>query len=145
MAERSDQHDRTLTTRDAAIIACVTSAVVHAALVPDHVTEEPLIGSLFCAAAAALVVAAVALARPALRPAPVAAAAVFAALLVAYPVTLVVQGDGIDALGVGTKAVELIGLGAAVRSRGHVESSASVDVLAGVVVALLLLSLGHSH
>jgi hypothetical protein len=77
--------------------------------------------------------------------APSAAAALFAALIAAYPVVTVAGGDGFDALGITTKAVEAVGFGAALTSRGESRSFGSVDVLLGVMIGLLLLSLGHTH
>lgn len=138
--------DRPLTIRDAAIAACVTSAVVHAVLAPGHISEQPLVGVLFGAAAAALLGAAYALTRPSVAAAPAATAALFVALLAAYPVTLLASGVGVDTLGVATKVVEAVGLATALAARRARDSFASADVLVGVFVGLLLLSLGtHTH
>jgi hypothetical protein len=136
--------ERPLTRRDVAVAACVTSAVVHVFLVREH-ASEPLLAVSFALAVGALVGLAYVLTRPSGAWAPSAAAALFATLIVAYPVVTVAGGDGFDALGFATKAVEAVGLGAALTSRGESRSFGSVDVLLGVMIGLLLLSLGHTH
>jgi hypothetical protein len=136
--------ERPLTRRDVAVAACVTSAVVHAFLVREH-ASEPLLAVSFAVAVGALAGLAYGLTRPSSAWAPSAAAGLFAALIVAYPAVTVAGGDGFDALGIATKAVEMVGLGAALTSRGESRSFGSVDVLLGVMIGLLLLSLGHSH
>jgi hypothetical protein len=135
---------RSLTVRDAAITACAASAVVHAWLATAHY-DEPLLASSFVAAAIGLVFAGAALTRPELRLAPVATAALFAALLATYPAVTLAMDDGFDALGVATKLVEAIGLGSALMARRREQSFGSADALVGVVIAMLLLSLGHGH
>jgi hypothetical protein len=136
--------ERPLTRRDAAVAACVTSAIVHAFLVREH-ASEPLLAVSFALAVGALAGLAYGLTRASSRWAPPAAAALFAALIVAYPVVTIAGGEGFDALGIATKAVEAIGLAAALTSRSESRSFGSVDVLLGVMIGLLLLSLGHTH
>jgi hypothetical protein len=136
--------ERPLTRRDGAIAACVTSAIVHGFLVREH-GSEPLLAVAFALATAALAALAYALTRPAFRWAPPVAAVLFAALLAAYPVVTLSNGERFDALGIATKAVEAVGLGASLTIRGESRSFGSADVVVGVLVALLLLSLGHSH
>jgi hypothetical protein len=136
--------ERPLTRRDGAIAACVTSAIVHGFLVREH-SSEPLLATSFALATAALAGLAYALTRPAFRWAPPAAAVLFAALIVAYPAVTLLNGERFDALGIATKAVEALGLGAVLTLRGESRSFSSADVLLGLLVALLLLSLGHSH
>ena len=136
--------DRPLTRRDGAVAVCVTSAIVHGFLVREH-ASEPFLAISFALATVALAVLAYALTLPRFTWAPAASAALFAALLVAYPVVTLANGERFDALGIATKAVEAIGLGAALTLRGESRSFGSVDVLLGLIVALLLLSLGHSH
>lgn len=136
--------ERPLTRRDVAVAACVTSAVVHSFLAREH-ASEPLLAASFALAVAALAGLAYGLTRPSIVWAPSAVAALFAALIVAYPVVTVAGGDGFDALGIATKSVEAVGLGAALTSRGHSRSFGSVDALLGVLIGLLLLSLGHTH
>ena len=136
--------ERPLTRRDVAVAGCVTSAVVHAFLVREH-ASEPLLAASFALAVGALAGLAYGLTRPSIAWGPSAAAALFAGLIVTYPVVTVAGDDGFDALGIATKAVEVVGLGAALTSRGESRSFGSVDVLLGVMFGLLLLSLGHSH
>jgi hypothetical protein len=136
--------ERPLTRRDAAVAACVTSAIVHGFLVREH-ASEPLLAISFALAVAALAALAYGLTRPSLTWAPAATAALFAALIVAYPAVTIAGGEGFDALGIATKAVEAVGLVAVLTSRGEPRSFGSVDVLLGVMIGLLLLSLGHSH
>jgi hypothetical protein len=135
---------RSLTVRDVAITACAVSAVVHAWLAAVH-RDELLLALSFAAATLALGVAGLALTRADLRSAPAATAALFAALLAAYPIVTLTMEDGFDALGIATKLVEAIGLGAALASRRSSKSFGSADALVGVVIAMLLVSLGHGH
>jgi hypothetical protein len=133
--------------RELTIGALTTSAVVHAVLAPQH-TDEPLLAAAFAAAAVAAVVVAAALTRPALRLAPALAAALFASLLVAYPVVGYFTGDGVQALDVGTKLVEGVGLLAALNADDDEEVSfAPLTVIVGVFLAILLVSVsgGHRH
>jgi hypothetical protein len=117
---------------------------VHAWLVSVHL-DEPFSVVPFGAAAVAAAVVGYALTRPALGMAPVAAAALFGALLLAYPIVVALTDDVVDGLGLATKAVEAVGLVAALRSRSQTESFGSADALVGFVLAVLLLSLGHEH
>jgi hypothetical protein len=144
--ERQDSLWRALGARAIAIGALGTSAVVHSALVFDH-SDELLLAGAFAAAAVAAAVVAFALTRVELTLAPVAAAVLLASLLVAYPLYYVATGEHVDALGVGTKTVEAVGLLAALRARGDLNASlAPVTALAGFLLAFLLLSLaGGSH
>jgi len=131
--------------RDVAIAACAASAVVHAWLLTAH-RDELLLAASFGVAAVALALAGFALTQPSRRSAPPAAAALFAGLLAAYPVVVLVGGEGFDALGLVTKAVEAVGLAAALGARRRTESFGSVDALIGVVLGTLLVSvLGHGH
>jgi hypothetical protein len=130
--------------RDVAIAACAASGLVHAWLVSVHL-DEPLLAASFAAAVVGAAAVGYALTRPDLRAARVGAAALFAALLAAYPVGLLATDDPVDGLGLGTKAVEAIGLVAALRSSTRTDSFGSADALVGFIVAVLLLSLGHDH
>jgi drug/metabolite transporter (DMT)-like permease len=134
-----------VTRRDVIIAAAVTSAFVHAWLVVEHRSETLLAGS-FALAVVALIAVAHALTRPALRWAPPAAAALFASLLVAYPVVTLAGGDEFDVLGIATKAVEATGLVASLTLGGESRSFGSADAVLAVLVGLLLVSFaGHSH
>jgi hypothetical protein len=119
--------------RELTIGALTTSAVVHAVLVPQH-TDEPLVAA--------------ALARPALRFAPILAAALFASLLVAYPIVHYLTDGDVQRLDVGTKIVEAVGLLAALNARDDEEVGfAPLTVIVGVFLAVLLVSVsgGHHH
>ena len=133
--------------RELTIGALATSAVVHAVLVPQH-TDEPLLAAAFAGATLAAVVVAVALLRPALRFVPSLAAGLFASLLVAYPVVGYFTDDEVQALDIGTKLVEAVGLLAALNARDDDEVSfAPLTVIVGVFLAVLLVSVsgGHNH
>jgi hypothetical protein len=132
--------------RDVAIGAAVASAIVHAVLIERH-TSEPLLAASFGAAAAAGVAVALALAATTYRLVPILAIALFAGLLVAYPAVHVLTNEHVDALDLATKAVEAVGLIGALLTRAEDDAPlAPLDVLAGVLVATLLLSaLGHTH
>jgi hypothetical protein len=119
-------HEDTRTTvvaRDALVVACAVSAGVHAALTPEHLREEPAAGVGFLLSTVLLAALLVALTlRPASRAAVVAAGAVLAGLLVAYAFAVTTgvpvlhpDTEPADGLGLATKAVELVGLLAAVR------------------------------
>ena len=107
--------------RDALVVACAVSAGIHAALTPEHLREEPAAGIGFLVSTVLLAALAVALIlRPATRAA--AAAAVLVGLLVAYAFAATTgvpvlhpDVEPADGLGLATKAVELVGLAAALR------------------------------
>jgi hypothetical protein len=133
--------------RELTIGALTTSAVVHAVLVPQH-TDTLLLAAAFAAASLAAVLVAVALTRPALRYAPLLAAGLFASLLIAYPVVNFISGGDVQALDVGTKIVEGLGLLAALKARDDEEVGfAPLTVIVGVFLAILLVSVsgGHHH
>ncbi len=144
--ERHESLWRALGARTIAIGALATSAVVHSALVFDH-SDELLLAGAFAAAAIAAAAVAFALTRLELTLAPVAAAVLLASLLLAYPLFYTASGDHVDALGLGTKSVEAVGLLAALRARGDRDTSlAPVTAIAGFLLAFLLLSVaGGSH
>ena len=107
--------------RDALVVACAVSAGIHGALTPEHLREEPTAGIGFLVSTVLLAVLGVALTlRPTSRTAVAAAGALLAALLVAYAFA-VTRGvpmlhpdvEPADGLGLVTKAVELVGLAAA--------------------------------
>jgi hypothetical protein len=112
---------RTSATRDLLIVACAVSAGVHAALVPEHLRESTAAGGGFIAATLLLATLCVALTtRPARRVALGVAALTFAGLLVSYALAvtsgmpvLMAEPEPIDGLALATKAVELVGLFAA--------------------------------
>jgi hypothetical protein len=119
---------------------------VHAVLAPEHFSSHPVVATLFLVATVALILFALALARPWLRWAPVAGAVLFAALIVSYPLVHEITNERTDALGIGTKLIEAAGLVACLRSVRKLETSlAPIDVITGVFVGMILLSFGHKH
>lgn len=103
---------RTSFERDAVAVTCAISAGIHAALVPGHPAFAPAAVLLAAATVAAL-------RRPGRRTA-AATAALLAGLLGAYGFALTMgvpllhpHVEGVDGLALFTKAVELLGLAAA--------------------------------
>jgi hypothetical protein len=132
--------------RDVAIGACAASALVHAVLAPEHFSDHPIVAVSFAVATGALLLLALALTRPWLSWVPVVGAALFGALILAYPLVHVFTHEGTDALGVGTKAVEAVGLIACLRAGRNTEAPlAPLGVITGVFAAMILLSFGHHH
>jgi hypothetical protein len=145
--ERSSANWLGIGARELTIGALSTSAVVHAVLAAQHTDEVFYVTSFSLATIAAVLIGA-ALMRPQLTWAPFAAAALFAGLLVAYPIVHLVTGDEVQALDIGTKVIEAVGLLAALRSRDdHEVAFAPLTVIAGVFLAVLMVSVtgGHSH
>src|SRR5829696_8888937 len=131
--------------RELTIGALTTSAVVHAVLVPQH-TDEPLLATAFAAATIAAVLIGFALTRPALRFAPALAAGLFASLLVAYPIVHYLTDGEVQALDIGTKLVEAVGLLAALNASADEDVSfAPLTVIVGVFLAVLLVSISGGH
>jgi hypothetical protein len=100
--------------RDVVILACAISAGIHGALVPSH-------GLAFAAATVALAgVAVAATLRPAGTTWPAGAVAVLGGLVVAYALTTTTglpvlhpEREAVEGLALATKAIELVGLLAA--------------------------------
>ena len=66
----------------------------------------------------------------------------------AYPVVHLINGEPVQALDIGTKVIEAVGLLAALRARDDDELGfAPLTVIAGVFLALLMVSVtgGHHH
>jgi hypothetical protein len=107
--------------RDLLIVTCAVSAGVHAALVPEHLSESAAAGGGFIAATVLLSGLIVALTtRPNDQGVVVLAALTLAGLLVSYALAvtsgvpvLMPEPEPVDGLAIATKAVELVGLGAA--------------------------------
>jgi hypothetical protein len=106
--------------RDLVIIACAISAGIHAALIPDHWTEGAATGTGFAVATVVLAAVAVALTRVASTAALAGATALFGGLLVSYGLAVTTglpllhpHPEAVDGLALFTKAIELVGLGAA--------------------------------
>jgi drug/metabolite transporter (DMT)-like permease len=107
--------------RDLLIVACAVSAGIHAALVPEHLEEGRPAGVAFAVSAALLAAAAVGLTRR-LSPALLGAtAALLVGLILSY-LLAVTTGvpvlhpavEPVEGLALFTKAVELVGVVAAV-------------------------------
>jgi hypothetical protein len=121
MTTEGGQVTRTSTTRDLLVAACAVSAGLHAGLVPEHLHESTAAGGGFIAATLLLATLCVALTvRRVSRGALAAAALTFAGLLVSYALAvtsgmpvLMPEPEPIDGLALATKAVELVGLFAA--------------------------------
>ena len=104
------------------ILACAISAGIHGALVPGHFDEGTGAGLGFASASVLLAAVAVAITlRPANAFALAGAAAVLAGLLASYLFAVTTglpllhpQPEPIDGLGLATKAIEAVGLLAAV-------------------------------
>lgn len=104
--------------RDLVVVACAISAGIHAALTPEHLAEGTAPGLAFAASAVALAGLCVALTvHPGVVPL-VAASVLLAGLVAAYGLAVtsglpVLHKEPAEALAVVTKAVELLGLAAA--------------------------------
>jgi hypothetical protein len=106
--------------RDLVIIACAISAGIHAALIPHHWTEGAAAGTGFAVATVLLAAVAVALTRVASTAALAGATALFGGLLVSYGLAVTTglpllhpHPEAVDWRALFTKAIELVGLGAA--------------------------------
>jgi hypothetical protein len=102
---------------DAVVLACATSAGIHAALAPEHFRETTAAGVGFAASAVLLGALAVMLTRRPAEAAFAAAVLVFAGLIGSYvlAVTTGIPGvhpdvDPVQSLALATKAVEAAGL-----------------------------------
>lgn len=101
---------------------CAASAGIHAALAPEHFRESVAAGMGFAASAVVLAVLAFGLTlRPGNRLATTAAAIVFGGLLVSYVLAVTTgvpllhpEVEPVESLALATKAIEAIGLLAAV-------------------------------
>jgi hypothetical protein len=110
--------------RDVVVLACAISAGIHGALVPAHLDESAGAGLGFAAAAALLAAFAVALTlRPASVLALIGVAAVFTGLLAGYALATTTglpvlhpHPEPVDGLALATKAIEAIGLLAALHA-----------------------------
>lgn len=106
--------------RDAAIVACAISAGVHAALVPDHLTDRTAAAAAFLTAAFLMAGLAVTLTVTTTAAIPALAALAFAGLIASYVLAATAglalvhpSAEPIDGLALSTKLVEAVGLVAA--------------------------------
>jgi cytochrome bd-type quinol oxidase subunit 2 len=109
------------TKRDVLIVVCAMSAGVHAALVPEHLSESAAAGGGFVASAVLLAALAVALTRSKDGRLLVAAALTLLGLLVSYVLAvtsgmpvLMPRPEPVEGIAVATKAIEVVGLLAAI-------------------------------
>jgi hypothetical protein len=120
--------------RDVLIVACAISAGIHAALAPDHFSEGTGPGLGFAVAAVLLAGLVIALThRPTSRAAVAGAGTVLFSLLASYALATTTglpllhpDPEPVDGLALATKAIEAVGLLAAVHVLGRGCSAASV-------------------
>jgi hypothetical protein len=132
--------------RTATVAACGVSAGLHGALFAVHAGELPRHAAAFLTAALLLSgVGLVVALRPAAREGPALAAALFAALLVAYPLA---RHEPFDAVAAIAKAVEGVGLVLSLRLLRVASSTAEPGtfvVFAICGAAGIMLGGGHGH
>ena len=145
--------------RDLVVLACGISAGIHAALGPHHFHEAVGEGLGFLGAALALSALVVALTlRPASVTALAGAAIVLAGSVVAYCLAittgvplLLPEPESIDGLALATKAIEGVGLVAALGLIGRGTATRPAPLFLTTLVALfsalvsLALAQGHMH
>ena len=118
---RVETSRRLIAARRLLVLALASSAGVHAALVPAHAAETPLLGAMFALSALALVGVAMRVDRTADPVAPAAAAVLLCSLIAAYAATRLValppltHAEPVDAIGAITKLIEAVGLVLALR------------------------------
>jgi hypothetical protein len=132
--------------RTIAIAACGVSGGIHAALFALHAGELPLHAAAFLTAALLLALVGLVLARrPAEREGPLAAATLFAALLLAYPLAAHEPFDAVAGIAL---AVEGVGLAASLlllRPRRAVAEPGILAIFLLCVALGLMLGGGHAH
>jgi hypothetical protein len=132
--------------RTIAIAACGVSGGLHAALFAVHAGELPAHAAAFLTAAALLTVAGLALARrPSAREGPLAATALFAALLVAYPLAAHEPFDAVAGIALGVEGIGLLAGVALLRPRRAVAEPGIVSIFLLCVALGLMLGGGHAH
>jgi hypothetical protein len=106
--------------RDALVVSCAVSAGVHGALVAEHLAEGAGAGAGFAVATVALAACVVVLTRRATRPVVLVSGLLLAGLLASYALATTTglpllhpEVEPVDGLALGTKAVEALGLVAA--------------------------------
>lgn len=112
-----------LTARNVVAACCAASAGVHAALVPEHLDENALLGAGFAVAAVLLFASTLAFSghRAASPLAAPATALLLVALIAAYALSRTVgltfiaaEVETVDGIGVATQVVQAVALGAAI-------------------------------
>ena len=97
--------------RPTLVICCIGSAVIHLALVPEHLREMPSLGVGFAMSALVLVVAAAATAAK-LPGAELATTWLLIGLVAAYAIVLPFEHEAVTEIAFTTKAIELLGVAA---------------------------------
>lgn len=127
---------------DIVVAVCAISAGIHAALVPEHLAESTAAGAGFLVSAVALAVVAVAVARAGSALAPAAAALLLAGLIAAYALAtttgmpfLQPEPEAVDGLALGTNAIEIVGILAAVGAVYGMSRPRRIPLFLAVVVA----------
>ena len=132
--------------RTAAIAACGVSGGIHAALFALHAGELPLHAAAFLTAALLLALAGVVLARrPAVREAPLGAAALFAALVLAYPLAAHEPFDAIAGIALAVEGIGLAASLALLRACRAVVEPGILSIFLVCVALGLMLGGGHGH
>lgn len=129
--------------RRAILIAALGfSGAVHAALVPEHLREMPLLGAAFIPAAAASITLAAALVlRPEQRLLPRAAVVLLFSELVVYLAVIAAHLEPVESVALLCKIVELVGLVAALRVPHPLRARiAVIAAIAGSAAGLLATS-----
>jgi hypothetical protein len=133
-------------TRTATLAACGASAGLHGALFAVHARELPLHSAAFLTAALLLTLAGLVLAfRPEARAGPALAAALFAALLVAYPLARHEPFDVIAGIAKGVEALGLLLSLRLLRLRPSIPEPGIVVVFLICAAAGIMLGGGHGH
>ena len=107
--------------RPTLVICCIASAVIHLALVPEHLRERPSLGVSFAVAAFVLLVAAAATAAK-LRGAELATTWLLIGLVAAYAVVLPFEHEPVTGIALTTKAIELLGVAAGLAMTRYAEA-----------------------
>ena len=132
--------------RTVAIAACGVSGGMHAALFALHAGELPLHAAAFLTAALLLaVVGLVQARRPALRDGPLAAAGLFAALVLAYPLAAHEPFDAVAGIALAVEGVGLAASLALLRPRRAVVEPGVVPIFLLCLALGLMLGGGHAH
>lgn len=132
--------------RTVAIAACGVSGGIHAALFALHADELPLHAAAFLTAALLLGLAGLVLARrPTVRDGPLAAAALFAALVLAYPLAAHEPFDAVAGIALGVEGVGLLASLALLRPRRARAEPGIVSIFLLCVALGLMLGGGHAH
>lgn len=132
--------------RTVAIAACGVSGGIHGALFAVHARELPLHAAAFLTAALLLALAGLLLARrPAARDGAAPAAALFAALLLAYPLAAHEPFDPIAGIAKGVEAIGLLASVRLLRPGGAAAEPGILPIFLLCVALGIMLGGGHAH